>query len=87
MTAKSIEKIAWKHKFATIVNNNNPHMISFRKGDTRINVYPSKMTVATCLKHPRKGKTQLFRRNVDNQLLEEIFKNPRIHTRKGYREK
>lgn len=41
-------------------------------------------TVGTCLNHPSKGKTQLFRRNVSLDLLVEIFRNPRIHTNTGY---
>jgi len=62
-------------------------VISFRKGDSspiRINVYWTTGTVGTCLDHPRQGKTQLFRRNVDLSTLREIFKNPRVHTGAGY---
>lgn len=60
-------------------------MLSFVKGFSRINVYYSKMTVATCINHPMQGKTQLFRKYVDDKLLKKIFKNPRIHTSNGYR--
>jgi len=62
-------------------------VISFRKGDSspiRINVYWTTGTVGTCLDHPRQGKTQLFRRNVDLSTLREIFKSPRVHTGAGY---
>lgn len=59
-------------------------MISFAKKDVRINVYLSKMTVATCLTHPKRGATQLFRKNVDLKMMKEIFRNPRIHTGEGY---
>ena len=59
-------------------------MISFFKDESRINIYITKMTVATCINHPKKGKTQLFRRNVSLQELKKIFKRPRIHTNKGY---
>lgn len=59
-------------------------LLSFYRKGTRINVYYTKMTVATCLDHPVKGKTQLFRRNVSWSLLERIFANPRVHTSKGY---
>ena len=66
-------------------------MISFVKvidGDpARMNIYTTKMTVATCINHPRKGKTQLFRKNVDDKLMGKIFENPRIHTNKGYTKK
>lgn len=59
-------------------------MLSFKKNDDRINVWYSKMTIGTCLMHPKKGKTQLFRKNVSLELLEKIFTNPRHHTGKGY---
>lgn len=62
-------------------------LLSFKKDDVRINVYTTKMTVGTCLTHPKKGKTQLFRKNVDEELLEKIFENPRIHSGRGYRKK
>lgn len=53
----------------------------------RINIYYSKMTVATSLNHPKKGKTQLYRKNVAPSELIKIFKNPRQHTGKGYYKK
>ena len=42
------------------------------------------MTVSTCLNHPKKGKTQLFRKRVNKEMLEQIFEYPRKHTGKGY---
>lgn len=45
------------------------------------------MTVATCINHPKQGKTQLFRKNVSFDELDKIFKNPRVHTGKGYQTK
>ncbi len=65
----------------------NIRMLSLFKGNVRINIYVTKMTVATCLNHPKKGKTQMFRKNVSLELLDKIFKNPRVHTKKGYRKK
>ncbi|HDL19916.1 MAG TPA: hypothetical protein ENH30_01425 [Nitrospirae bacterium] len=67
-------------------------MLSFVKADEkgktmRINIYLSKMTVATCLEHPGKGKTQMFRRLVSDPLLKRIFANPRCHSGRGYRTK
>jgi hypothetical protein len=81
----AIRKIAKKHAYAETDHQENIYMVSFRKNDIRINVYYSKMTIATCLNHPRKGKTQLFRRGVwDLKLLENIFAYPRVHTKIGY---
>ena len=52
---------------------------------TRYNVYYTTGTVSTSMDHPRQGKTQLFRRNVDLALLQDIFLNPRIHSDLGYK--
>ena len=64
------------------------HMLSFRhdgkRGGVRINVYFTTGTVATCLDHPQRGKTQLFRRNMTLEDLKKILDDPRTHTRKGY---
>ena len=50
-------------------------LISFRHLPThgRINVYYTTHTVGTAIDHPRAGKTQLFRRNVNLRELLEIF--------------
>ena len=48
------------------------------------NVYYTTGTVATCLNHPRQGKTQLFRRNMTLPDLKSIFQNPRVHSGVGY---
>jgi len=62
-------------------------MLSFMKEDSKVNVYYSRMTVATCITHPTKGRTQLFRKKVSMKQLERIFNNPRMHTDKGYYKK
>jgi hypothetical protein len=80
----TIEEIAVKNEFNRIDFQENIGLISYSDGDTRINIYLSKMTVSTCLNHPKKGKTQLFRKNVNKQMLSEIFEYPRKHTGKGY---
>ncbi len=79
-----ILKLADKHKWTRIFGNANPLMLSFRKEDMRINIYPTTMTVSTALDHPRKGKTQLHRRNVSMSVLNTLFIDPRAHTNKGY---
>jgi hypothetical protein len=79
-----IRKLAENCDYKEIALQQNPPLISFSKGDIRINVYHTTMSVGTCLKHPKKGKTQLFRKNVSMKQLEVLFKNPRVHTGKGY---
>jgi len=42
-------------------------------------------TVGTYLKHPSKGKTQLYRRRVEDlRTLRALFDDPRCHTHDGY---
>jgi hypothetical protein len=55
-----------------------------QSGQARWNVYYTTRTVGTCLEHPRQGKTQMFRRLVSPQQLQEVFADPRVHTGKGY---
>jgi hypothetical protein len=84
MTPEAIMALAHKHGWRLITQQQPNRMISFKKKDVRVNVYYTKMTVGTCLKHPTKGKTQLFRKNISIKGMEEIFKNPRTHTGIGY---
>lgn len=45
-------------------------------------------TVGTYLKHPTRGKTQLYRRRVEDLFtLRAVFANPRVHTHDGYSER
>lgn len=81
---EAIDVIASKYKYGCIDFQDNIGMASYSDGKTRINIYLTKMTVATCLNHPKKGPTQLFRKNVTLKELEEIFDYPRKHTGKGY---
>lgn len=91
MTIKSIRKKAEKYGWHEIKWEDNTRMISFAKEidgyNARINVYTTKMTVGTCINHPKRGKTQLFRKHVTPEEMVKIFENPRVHTRKGYYEK
>lgn len=81
---EKVRSIAIAHGYNEIDYQENIAMISFSTGDVRINIYLTRMTVGTCLTHPNKGTTQLFRKNVDEETLKSIFKNPRQHTGKGY---
>lgn len=84
---RGINTIARINGWKWITHQRDIHMVSFVKDDMRINVYATKMTVATCLNHPTQGRTQLYRKNVTPQELNKIFKNPRVHTNKGYKRK
>jgi len=59
-------------------------MASYRRGACRLNFWLTTGTVGSYLDHPRQGKTQLFRRDVNLNEADTIFQNPRIHTGRGY---
>lgn len=85
MTNDEIINIATIQGWTMFEYQENIGMLSFRKEDMRINVYTTKMTIATCINHPKSGKTQLYRRNVwRKDELSKIFAKPRVHTGKGY---
>jgi hypothetical protein len=84
---EKIDEIAISNGYICIDYQENIGMASYSDGSTRINVYLTKMTIATCLNHPTKGPTQLFRKNVTLAMLNEIFEYPRKHTGKGYYKK
>ena len=84
-------KLSEEHGWKVKDQQTNIGMISFCRNGERINIYytrkgcaRSSFTVATCINHPKKGKTQLFRRGVDIEMLGRLFKKPRLHTEKGY---
>lgn len=65
--------------------------VSFEKSvglseTNRLTIYyfKDRMTVTSNLYHPKLGRTQLIRKNVDMALLERIFEDPRTHTNKGF---
>ncbi|MEZ5017372.1 MAG: hypothetical protein R2800_09995 [Flavipsychrobacter sp.] len=82
-----VDELAAKYKYDCIDFQESIGMASYSDGATRVNIYLTTMTVSTSLKHPKKGKTQLFRKNVSTKQLEQIFNNPRQHTGKGYYKK
>lgn len=81
---KQLDLIAEKKGYSLIDYQDNILMASYAANGVRINVYLTTGTIATALDHPKKGKTQLFRRGLDVAQIEKIFENPRQHTGKGY---
>ena len=65
----------------------NIKMISFKRCGVRLNYYYSTGTVATAMNHPTKGRTQLYRKNLDYDEIVQIINNPRKHTGEGYYKK
>lgn len=82
-----IIKIAKEYEWNLVQVDTNTLMLGFTKGENRlprINFYTTKCTFVTQLEHPKQGKTQLFRRWVDEPDFHKIFENPRTHTGHGY---
>lgn len=77
-------KFAKKHGWEKIPTK-DPYLESWIKPGKRINYWECTGTVGTCIDHPKQGRTQLFRKYVYGEQLEAIFKNPRVHTGKGYK--
>ena len=94
LDVEAIRYLAQQHCLDEIQFNETSRVIAFERTKhhnhcdimipCRINVYYTTGTVATCLDHPRSGKTQLFRRNQTLDDIGMIFANPRQHTGVGY---
>lgn len=85
----TVADIARKYDWVKLDWQENIYLVSYVKDingyRARINVYLGNNTVSTSINHPKKGKTQMFRKNVSFKMLDKIFNNPRQHTGKGYR--
>ena len=85
---QKITDLAEKYQWNFLIHQEENLMLSYTKLIdgflSRINVYYHKkdkpFTVTTLVKHPLKGKNQLYRRDVSLKFLERIFENPRVHT-------
>jgi len=86
MDKSVVKRFAKKYHWNIEVSIDKTLLIFSRydRGHQQVNVWFTTGTVGTSLKHPTKGKTQLFRRHVDYELLEKIFQNLRVHSDLGY---
>jgi len=85
---EKIKVIAKQNGWSEIDHQKNIGLLSFTRmgnGKERINIYYTRGTVGTCLEHPKQGKTQLFRKNVNYGMLARLLEKPRLHTRIGYK--
>lgn len=57
------------------------------KNGCKMSIYLSTMTVQTAMNHPKKGQTQLTRKNVTATEFKKLLNDPRLHTNKGYYKK
>lgn len=76
----------WEHDYQW----SQGELVILRKNDDdgdqmQLNIWCTTGTVGSYLNHPRRGKTQLFRRSISSYSeLREIFNNPRVHGYDGY---
>ena len=68
-----------------IGSNETSRVEMYRRGSDRIDFYPTTGTVKTMVSHPKRGRNDLFRKNLTSSELGSVFANPRSHTGKGYR--
>eukprot|EP00522_Entomoneis_paludosa_P018118 CAMPEP_0172446630 /NCGR_PEP_ID=MMETSP1065-20121228/6189_1 /TAXON_ID=265537 /ORGANISM="Amphiprora paludosa, Strain CCMP125" /LENGTH=317 /DNA_ID=CAMNT_0013197795 /DNA_START=48 /DNA_END=1001 /DNA_ORIENTATION=- len=83
----NVRALASSLNYTEVDLNDTSKVVSFHSADkkTKINIYYTTGTVGTCLNHPKRGKTQLFRRNYqDLSGIAIILSNPRAHTGEGY---
>ncbi len=87
-TKAEVAALANRYGWRFVGYQDNIGMASFVRGsgadEVRVNVYLSRMTVATALRHPKRGRTQLYRKHVSMKDLARIFEKPRAHTGYGY---
>ena len=89
-TKETIVELSQKYGW-TFVMEEYPYMIrltkKFKYSLVKMNIYWNGSgiikNVCTHMKHPKKGKGQLYRKTNLNEL-EVYFNNPRHHTKKGY---
>lgn len=90
-SASEIARVGAKHGWVVEQEQRNIGLLILVRGDEQMNVYYTRMTVGTIVSHPKKGRTQMFRRNVSPSQLEMLMQKPRAHSSKtgltGYRKK
>ena len=84
---KMVTEICESSGYVFVEYQENNGTIIFERGDCKLIIYLTKMTVATVINHPKQGRGQLFRKNVSFDELKKICMNPRLHTGKGYKTK
>lgn len=87
---EGIIQLASEYGWVLKARDKAPKTLEFLKENedglpSKMMVWYSTGRVATTVNHPTKGRNQMYRTEVGWGLLEELFKNPRLHTDRGYR--
>ncbi len=75
--------MAWTTRRGT-VERTDALMASYRRGDARLSFYLSTGTVASFIDHPTQSKSQLFRREINQDGATALLDNLWQHTGVGY---
>ncbi|KAF6262494.1 hypothetical protein COO60DRAFT_1293389 [Scenedesmus sp. NREL 46B-D3] len=59
----------------------------YEKDGVKMDYYYTTGTMKTSMDHPNQGKTQMFRRHLDDMQFQSVCQNPRTHTGQGYQTK
>ncbi|WIA29386.1 hypothetical protein OEZ86_011890 [Tetradesmus obliquus] len=68
-------------------SNEASRVAFYEKDGVKMDYYYTTGTVKTSMDHPSQGKTQMFRRGLDEAQFESVCNNPRAHTGQGYQTK
>jgi hypothetical protein len=58
--------------------------LTFTRGSCILNAIIPTLSILTTLNHKKRGRKTLERHGLDFDTIKGIFKNPRVHTGKGY---
>ncbi|KXZ51160.1 hypothetical protein GPECTOR_13g647 [Gonium pectorale] len=70
----------------TYTGHNSNSRVAFYENDAgvKLDYYYTTGTTKTSMDHPKRGSTQLFRRDLSEREYNAVLDNPRVHTGKGY---
>lgn len=83
-------RLSWVSEFCVLYGwsvikyHPRTYVLNLVRGEEKMNIYLSTGTIQTAIDHPKQNKTQLNRKCCTRGEFENIFKNVRTHTGKGY---
>jgi hypothetical protein len=76
----SLDDLADRYGYSKLYMMQTTPMASYRRGPCHLNFSLTTGTVGSELEHPKRGKFQLFRKDVSMGEAEAVFRNPRLRT-------
>ena len=81
MTLPQIKALATKHGWTLV--DPYPSRLVFQKGNDLLSVSGKTQIISTEIYHEKSKKVTYLERPYSPELLEAVFHNPRVHTKKG----